>query len=145
MMFVAWTHSDKSFVAVLFVCQSSLDSGKCFMLGCRWTVSASHCFVLFFYTMLLKQQQCSIVFKNVFHQPRLKAAQHTPNNQVPKFSAAYNVFSTLIWPIKAGACVSLSMISMACSHHGRSVVQMASLSESMLLLLLIITWSGFIL
>lgn len=37
-------------------------------------------------------------------------------------------------------------IGAVCIYHGRSVVQMASLSASMLLLLLlflIITWSGF--
>lgn len=34
-------------------------------------------------------------------------------------------------------------IGAVCIYHGGSVVQMASLSASMLLLFLIITWSGF--
>lgn len=127
-MFVLWTWSDNL--------RQSLKFAKVALILERVLFRVAVAFVLcnaffFFYTIHLKQQQyCT-------------DGQHMPHNQVPKFSVACHVFPTSIWLIRTGACVSI--ISKAYSYHRRSVVQMASLSASMFLLLLIITWSGFIL
>lgn len=56
------------------------------MLGGSVIVSALRYVFLFFYAILLKQY-CT-VFKTDFPQTASRDAQHMPNNQVPKFSAA---------------------------------------------------------